>query len=51
LDYVLLGGERVAFDEDVWAEEVHRFRERGTARSVATAARTKIERLGRKLVA
>lgn len=44
MDHVLVDGERFAFDEDVWVEEVHRFRETGAARLAATRARTEIER-------
>jgi hypothetical protein len=46
LDDVLVDGERFAFDEDVWVEEVCRFREAGAARSAATGARAQIERPG-----
>lgn len=46
MDHVLVGGERFAFDEDVWMEEVHRFRERGVARLAAVGARAEIERPG-----
>lgn len=39
MDHVLVDGERFAFDEDVWVEEVHRFRERGASRAAAISAR------------
>ena len=38
-----VGGDRFALDEDVWAEEVGRFREGGRAHATALAARTQIE--------
>jgi hypothetical protein len=39
-----VGGERFAFDADVWAEEVGRFREGGPAHGSALAARARMER-------
>jgi hypothetical protein len=39
-------GERFAFDEDVWAEEVGRFTATGRAHASAGAARAQIERRG-----
>ena len=41
-----VGGDRFAFDEDVWAEEVGRLRERGRAHASAMAARAQIQRPG-----
>jgi hypothetical protein len=41
-----VGGDRFAFDEDVWAEEVGRLRERGRPHASAVAARAQIERPG-----
>ena len=38
-----VGGDRFAFDEDVWAEEVGRLRERGRAHASALAARAQME--------
>lgn len=42
-------GERVAFDDDVWAEEVGRFNATGRAQTVAHAARAAIERPGARI--
>ena len=39
-----VAGERFAFDADVWAEEVGRFREGGPAHGSALAARARMER-------
>lgn len=44
-----VGGERFAFDDDVWAEEVERYRERAPARVAATVARADIERSGSRV--
>jgi len=49
LAHVLVDGERFAFDEDVWLEEVHCFGERSAARSAATRARAEIERAGARV--
>jgi len=42
-------GERFAFDEDVWAEEVRRLNATGRAYENAVAARTEIERPGARI--
>ncbi len=44
-----MSGERVAFDDDVWAEEVGRFSATGRAHAVAHAARAAIERPGARI--
>lgn len=46
MDHVLVDGGRFAFDEDIWMEEVHRYRENNAARSSAIRARAEIERPG-----
>lgn len=44
-----VAGERFAFDEDVWAEEVGRFGAAGQAHASALAARSQIERPGARI--
>ena len=44
-----VAGERFAFDDDVWAEEVGRFSATGRARAVAQAARAAIQRPGARI--
>jgi len=44
-----VAGERFAFDEDVWAEEVDRFRLGGAANRSAVSARAQIERSGARI--
>ena len=44
-----VGGERFAFDEDVWAEEVGRFRRAAQAYASALAARAEVERPGARI--
>lgn len=46
MGHTLVAGARFAFDEDVWVEEVHRFRQRGAATSAAIRARAEIGRAG-----
>ena len=41
-----VAGERFAFDDDVWAEEVGRFSASGSAQASASAARAQIELRG-----
>lgn len=42
-------GGRFAFDEDVWAQEVGRFRARGPAHGAASRARREVERSGSRV--
>lgn len=44
-----VGGERFAFDDDVWAEEVGRFRRGAQPSASALAARAEIERPGARI--
>ena len=44
-------GERFAFDQDVWAEEVERFDARGKARAEAVRARRDLARPGARIPA
>ena len=44
-----VGGERFAFDDDVWTEEVQRFGAGAPAHRAAVAARAQIERPGARV--
>lgn len=44
-----VAGERFAFDDDVWAEEVERLGAEGPARKSALGARAEIERSGARV--
>jgi hypothetical protein len=44
-----VGGDRFAFDEDVWAEEIGRFSEGRPAHASALAARAQMERPGARI--
>jgi hypothetical protein len=44
-----VGGERFAFDDDVWMEEVGRFGVGGRAHAAAVGARARVERAGARI--